>query len=310
MNKNAEAFLIKTLGGDFLKSLGENLSKSEIYKQGTRTVIDTNDLFQGLQIVPRALLSLLIRELAPMQIDDNKDVEIPGKEHTVMKVTKHERDSFSGQVIQNNIKIYDFMHRSIPGIGLVLMSLLELYNVEEIDEHQAEPSREGEINRIIDERMNLHALVNKVVDGKLMQRDAIQQLFVAKLNQLSQEHKKIVEDHKEIMAAKEEPKPAAIIIIKPKKPRPLEEFVENRKKKLNKKEHFIKMEKSEAVSCGDCGQSIFSDGIYSGCICYGENNKKLHIKKSEDGYKIRFGRGWDVENIEMLLEVLRGNKNG
>lgn len=310
MNKNAEAFLTKTLGSDFLESLGENLSKSEVYKQGTRTVVDTNDIFQGLQIVPRAILSLLIRELSPMQIDENKDVEIPGKDHTVLKITKLERDNFSGQVIQNNVKIYDFMHRSIPGLGLVLMSLLELYNVDELDEPKAEPSNESEINRIIDERMNLHALVNKVVDGKLMQRDAVQQLFMAKLNQLAVEHKKIVEDHKEIMSAKEEPKPAAIIVIAPKKARPLEEFVENRKKKIEKKEHFIKMEKSETVSCHDCGQSIFSDGAYSGCICYGENNKKLHIKKSEDGYKIRFGRGWDIENIEMLLEVLRGNKNG
>jgi len=309
MNKNAEIFLKKTLGDDFLESFGDSLSKSEIYKQGTRTITDTNDLFQGLQIVPKALLSLLIQELSPMQIGDNKEIKIPGKEDTILVVTKHERDSFSGQIIQNNVKISDFLHRSIPGLGLVLLSILELYNVDDLN---MEPSsvdheKESEINRIIDERMNLHSLVNKVVDGKLMHRDAVQQLLMSKLNQLSDEHKKIEEEHQDIMAPKEEPK-SVVIVLAPKK-RPLQEFVENRKKKLDKKEHFIQMEKSETVSCTDCGQSIFSNGTYSGCICYGESNKKLHIKKSENGYKISFGRGWDAENIEMLLEVLR-SRNG
>ena len=88
MKKNAEAFLLKTLGGDFLESLGNSLSKSEVYKQGTRTITDTDDLFQGLQIVPRALLSLLVRELSPMQIDDIKEIHIPGMENTFVRVSK------------------------------------------------------------------------------------------------------------------------------------------------------------------------------------------------------------------------------
>ena len=60
MKKNAEYFLIKTLGEDFLEYLGNVLSKSEIYKQGTRTVTDTNDLYQGLQIVPKALYKTVV----------------------------------------------------------------------------------------------------------------------------------------------------------------------------------------------------------------------------------------------------------
>jgi hypothetical protein len=309
MKKNAEIFLNKTLGKDFLESLGTSLSKSEVYKQGTRTITDTTDLYQGLQIVPKALLSLLIRELSPMQIGDTKEIKIPGKEDTIVSATKHERDSYSGQIIQNNVKIADFLHRSAPGLGLVLLTVLELYDIEDLDkEHNVDAAKEAEINHIIDERMNLHSLVNKVVDGKLMQRDAVQQLFMSKLNQLSHEHQQIKEEHKEIIQPKEEPKPV-VIVLAPKK-RPLADFVENRKKKLDKKEHFIQLEKSETVSCSDCGQNIFSNGMYSGCICYGEDNKKLYIKKSEGGYNIKFGRGWDVENIEMLLEVLRSKKNG
>src|SRR5271157_2094248 len=108
MKKNAEAFLLKTLGSDFLESLGASLSKSEIFKPGTRTVTNTDDLFQGLQIVPRTLLNLLVRELSPMQIDDIKEIHIPGQEDTFVRVSKLERDSYSGQVFQRNVKINDF----------------------------------------------------------------------------------------------------------------------------------------------------------------------------------------------------------
>jgi hypothetical protein len=311
MKKNAETFLSKTLGSDFLESLGTSLSKSEVYKQGTRTITDTDDLFQGLQVVPRALLSLLVRELSPMQIGDTKEIQIPGNEDTKVITTKHERDSYSGQIIQNNVKISDFLHRSLLGLGLVLMTMLELYDLDDLDKKPSiDKSKESEINRIIDERMHLHSLVNKVVDGKMMHRDAISQLFMGKLNELYKEQQKIKEDHKEIMAPQAEPKPPVVVVLEIKKKRPLSDFIENRKKKFEKKEHHFQLEKSETVACHDCGQTIFSEGAYSGCICFGDSDKKVHIKKSEDGYNIRFGRGWDIENMEMLLEVLRSNKNG
>lgn len=302
MKKNAVAFLSKALGGDFLESLGSSLSKSEVFKIGTKTVTDTEDLFQGLTIVPRTLLNLLVRELSPMQIDDIKEIHIPGLEDTFIRVSKLERDSYSGQVFQKNVKINDFMHRSLPGLGLVLMTVLELYNFEDLDKEQSiSADKHSEINRIIDERLNLHSLVNKVVDGKMQQKDAVQQLLMARLTEEFAKEKAIAKP-------KEEPKPV-VIVLQPKK-RPLSDFVENRKKKLGKKEHFIQMQKSEQVSCPDCGNIIFSEGAYSGCICFGSDDKKLYIKKSEDGIKVRFGKSWDKENIEMLLEVLRGNKNG
>ena len=311
MKKNAEAFLAKTLGSDFLESLGNSLSKSEVYKQGTRTVTNTDDLFQGLQIVPRTLLNLLVRELSPMQIDDIKEIHIPGQEDTFIRVNKLERDSYSGQVFQRNVKIGDFLHRSLPGIGLVLMTMLELYSMDDLEQEPStnSTSKQQEINRIIDERLNLHSLVNKVIDGKMLQRDAVQQLFLDKMSQLYKEHEKIKEDHKEIMAApKEEHKPPVVVVLQPKKTRPLSDFVENRKKKLGKKEHFVDMTKGESKECPDCGHTIFNDSGFSACICYGAVGK-VYLKKSENGIKISFSKSWDKENIEMLLEVLRG-KNG
>ena len=53
-------------------------------------------------------------------------------------------------------------------------------------------------------------------------------------------------------------------------------------------------------------KNIFDGKAFSGCICLGDDmDRKLFIKKTEDGVKVRFSKGWDKENIEMLLEVLR-----
>ena len=306
MNKNAEYFLNKTLGNDFLESLGTALSKSEIYKPGSRTVVESSDMYQGMRLVPRVLMKLLIAELVPMQIGETKEVKLPVAEDTLLRATKHERDSISGEVIQNNVKIAEFMHRSIPGIGLVLLSALELYNVEHLEEdHKMDDSSEQKIQSIIYERMHLHSLINQVIDGKLMHRDAVQQMFIAKLNQLSAEHK-------EMQKPKEEPKAAPVVIVlEPKKKRPLEDFVENRKKKLAKKEFSIEIKKSEEINCPECNGILFNDSGISACLCYGSDmGRKVFLKKTEDGYKISFPKSWNEDNIEMLLDVLRSKKDG
>jgi len=306
MKKNAKTFLDKTLGSDFLESLGTSLSKSEVYKQGTRTVTDTDDLFQGLQIVPRALLSLLVRELSPMQIGETKEIRIPGKEDTIVSATKHERDSYSGQVIQNNVKINDFLHRSLPGLGLVLMTMLELYDFEDLEKKPSiHQDKQAQVQKIIDDRMQLHSLVNQVVDGKMLQRDAINQLLMSKLTQLLHEHEQIKEDHKEIMAEAPKEKSPVVIVLKPqKKSLPLASFVENRKKKLTKKEFLVDICKGETRECPDCGHTVFDGSGLSSCICFGDS-KKVFLKKTETGIKLSFSRQWDAENISMLLEVLR-----
>ena len=80
-----------------------------------------------------------------------------------------------------------------------------------------------------------------------------------------------------------------MIILEPKKSRPLSEFVENRKKKLGKKEFCIEMTKSETVDCPDCGQNIFNGSGISSCLCYGQDmGRKVFLKKTEDGIKVSF----------------------
>ena len=86
----------------------------------------------------------------------------------------------------------------------------------------------------------------------------------------------------------------------------LHEFIQQRKEKVKKNEFSIQLAKGEQVTCPDCGKHIFSNGAFSGCICLGDDmDKKIFITKAESGVKIRFGKGWDQENIELLLELLR-----
>jgi len=134
----------------------------------------------------------------------------------------------------------------------------------------------GKVQKLIDEKLALHDLAEKVVDNKLMQRDAVHQLVMRKLTDMIEE---------------------------PKKKRPLTEFLEKSKKKH---EYSVVMAKGENADCPDCGKNIFNGKVFSGCVCFGDDmERKVFIKKEKDGIKVRFSKGWDEENIEMLLEVLR-----
>lgn len=301
MSSGAEYFLNKTLGSDFL----ESLTKFELWKPGTRTVIDHEEIKTALHIVPRVLMSMLIRELVPMQLNDTKEIDIPvptGK--ALVRVTKHERDVYSGEVEHDNKRIVDFKYRSIPGVGLVIMSAFELYDVDGLAEKNVEVRTHdysAQIQKIIDERLALHDLVGKVVDKKIMEKDAVHQLVLRKLTEL-------MDYSGPKQSEPEKPELTKVIFKKEEKKKlPLAEFLESKKKK---NEYSVVMAKGEKVDCPDCGKNIFNGKLFSGCVCLGDDmERKVFIKKEQDGIKVRFSKGWDEENIEMLLEVLRNKKN-
>ena len=299
---NANYFLSKTLGNDFL----ESLSKFELWKPGTRTTVDHEEIKTALMIVPRTIMALLIKELTPMILGETKEISLPiNSGQSMIRLTKHERDVYSGEVFEDSKMIVDFKYRSIPGIGLVIMSAFELYDTEKLEEDQKQAPTEDitqKVQHMIDERIALHSLIGQVVDKKIQERDAIKQLLLAKIS--------------ESLPIKEEPKQEIIIPNESvmnkssaKKESPLKGFLDTRKTKTKPPEFVIEMAKGEHFNCPDCKKNIFDGEMFSGCICLGDDmNKKIHIKKTEDGMKIRFGRGWDVENIEMLLEVLRSKR--
>lgn len=291
MSNNGNHFLKKALGEDIF----ESLSKAELWKPGTKTVVDPEEIATALHIVPRTVMAMLIRDLAPMAIGDHKDIDLPFGKISKLKVDKHERDVYSGHIEEENKVLVDFKYRSLPGIGLVIMSAFELYDVQELvsQPDPEQPDIEQKIQKIIEERLHLHDLIAKVVDKKLVQKEAVQQLILAKLTE-----------------AIHQPEPAPMEIVKQeapieakKKGSPLKSFLEAKKKK---REFPIEMTKGENVHCPACNKNIFDGAIFSGCICLGDDrDRKVFIKKTADGIKVRFGKGWDPENIEMLVEMLR-----
>lgn len=287
MSSGADVFLKKTLGDDFF----ESLQKFELWKPGTRTTLDHEEIKTALHIVPRTVMAMLVRELAPMNLGETKEIPLLMAKDAMLKITKHERDVYSGTVDQDNKVLVDFKYRSLPGVGLIIMSAFELYETEKLSAPQpVQPAPVLlQVQKLIDERLALHDLIGKVVDKKIMEKDAIDKLVLMKLT--------------EAMEPKEEPD------LSPPKKRnlPLKEFLESRK--LKKHEFMITMAKGETVDCPDCHKNIFDGDVFAGCVCLGDDmDRKLYIKKTEDGIKLRFGKGWDVENIEMLLEVLRSKR--
>jgi len=262
-----------------------------------------------------------------------------------MMITKLERDQFSGDVEQDNKKVTEFKFRSLPGVGLVIMSCFELYQEYLSEDAPAqnistsisasipEPvsiDADSRIQRLIDERLMLHDLIGQVVDKKIMHKEAIHQMVLAKLtdavklldekmdsihsktadigfvhavaNDLERKISGIAE--KAAMAEVKAEVAKSIASKAAKKPRPLQTFLEKKKQKVfNIPLHLTK---SESVSCPDCGKEIFNYTGFNGCICYGSDMyKKVVLKKTEQGIKISFPKSWDEENITMLLEVLR-----
>lgn len=271
--------LIKSiLGQDFF----EDLKKSVVFKMNNRSVTSLDEVSTGLRIVPRAVMSFLISSLSHLQAGDNKDLELPFAQDCFLQVTKKDADVFSGYIYSKGKKINEFSERSIPGIGLVLMTTFEMYEVENLKDTKEKEKEVFDVKKLqemIDERLRLHSLINKVVDQKLAQRDAVEILVKEKIKQA------IVENKKEEKQKSEK----------------LKAFLDKQKNKE------IQIEKRENINCPDCGMNMYDGGKdFTLCICYGQDwNKNIKIKKNEKNITMKMPKSIDKENIEMLLYNLK-----
>ena len=372
---SGDSFLKKALGEDFF----ESLQKVEIYKPGTRTTIDHEEIRTALQIVPRTLISFLVNHLSPLKVGENKRIQLPLNEGPIwLNATKLERDVYIGSIERDGKIITEFKFRSIPGIGLIIMSAFELYDINKlIDPPKVEESISSKVQALINERLVMHDIVSQVVDKTMAEREALNKLMLMRLTdelsatkeELERErvrlagcgvaalggatgdndvkpgdygHSASFDDVKRLYDQNDKARKGianiariqaedpnskedeyarglanglavADAVVNNKEPnfvdapkkgsQKLKNFIENRKKP---KEFSIQMVKGETVRCPDCGNALISGEVFTGCICLGDDReRKVYIKKSEDGIKIRFGKSWDAENIEMLLEVLR-----
>ncbi|MDD5650670.1 MAG: hypothetical protein PHF86_09675 [Candidatus Nanoarchaeia archaeon] len=315
MNKKQIKFIKSILGKDIF----DTLKKAEIgiYRPTTDTVTEPIEIKIGLQIVPRIILSWLFLNLKDKEPGAIIDLDIPfcnGK----LVCNKFCGDNYSGEIFSNNKKVADFKYRTIPGIGLIIMSVFELYNdfnlLDEIkqphckcgscserpvEDCNCESSKINQLQSIIEERLYLNNLISNVVDKKISEREAINELIRNKINEFIQP---II---KPKVINQEEPNKENIMESKSK----LKDFLENRENKSEIKADIIEesVEKHE-IHCPDCGAVLYKgeDNINL-CICYGEfMDKKVKIQKSENGkVKLIFPKGIDIQNIKMLFNVFK-----
>lgn len=256
-------FLAKALGQETL----ETLVKSDLYKIKTDTVASLDEMFIGMKLVPQTIIAMLRKELHPLKDGESKKVKLPTDPVAILSVTKFAADVYSGEIIQDGRIIATFKYRTIPGIGLVVMSTFELYNVADLTKPSGlDHEKEMKIQQEIEEA------IRKKPDQA-------------------------------------EPNSLATLHGENNHGKPLKDFLDN-KEKVKKSYQVINLSKSGTVSCPDCGQQLIGNGVWSSCVCLGQDrNKKVYLKKSEDGsLKVSFSRGWDQENIALVLEALRQKK--
>ena len=306
----------KLLGEDIFEELKKSEIGSGIFKPSTNTALDPEEIKIALQIVPRAVLSYLVANLKPLDEGGNIELALPFAPATLY-VTKMSHDVYQGEIAQNGQRKTEFKNRSLPGIGLILMSTFELYDTEDLSKIRQEKENEPKaikLQEIIDERLKLHSLIRDVVDQRLSEREAIQKLIADRIAEQFNEEDEFEEieeaEHEEsVEIYEDEPEESEEDIMDNlSKKSKLKEFLANREKKRTEK---VELDKNEQISCPDCKTNLYKgEDHFKLCLCYGEHfNKDIKIKKTEDGkYKFKFPKSFDLDNVEMLLEAIKSNK--
>lgn len=300
------------------EELTDRLEKnSQIFKPNVQVAVSLEEIAWGLKIVPKAVLKWLSIILHGMRNGEHKEVKIPWHQNAVLKIDKKDQDTYSGLLMVDN-KPIEYMHRSLPGVGLILLSNLELYN-QVFTEDETAPAKElpnitEEFQRLMDEQIRIKHLVECVVEQKLTQREAIEQIVANKIRVAIPEKKEIklpepvkVEEKIEAPVKIQEIQ-EVIPEITQKKAKALKSFLSSREAKKNKLKFSIPVSfgKCENIQCPDCQQDITKSGSYVGCICFGEDcGNKVLIKKQESRTDFFFDKSWDEENIEMLLNIFK-----
>src|ERR1017187_5733847 len=119
---NHTKWVEKILGDDFF----ESLQKTEIYKQQTRTNLDSEEIAIAYKIVPKIVLNFLVEHLKPMMIGHNKEISLlPLGINGTLLVNKQSKDVYSGDITSEGRRVFEYQYRSIPGIGIILLTTFE-----------------------------------------------------------------------------------------------------------------------------------------------------------------------------------------
>lgn len=299
MNEKETKIVKSILGDDFFIEL----EKSEIFKPNTKTVVSPEEIKVALQIVPRTILSYLFSNLKYRDTGDIIDLELPFVPGAAIHINKLGPDNYKGEVIKEGKVLVEFQHRSLPSIGLILLTTFELYDLSLLDEIKEPPKKEvcekvEKLQDLIDERMMLHHLIKDVVDRRISERDAIHKLIQEKLNS-------------HIMSVNTEPEQGEALMTNKEaesmdKKSKLREFLEN---KEQRRQEEVEIDKSE-IRCQDCLTPLYKAGDKDEiklCVCYGQfHNKTIEFSKSQDNrVKFKFPKSFDTDNVEMLLDTIK-----
>lgn len=301
MNKKEIKLIEHLLGRDIFDHLEKSEITGGIMKLNTNTAIDPSEIKIALQIVPRSVLTYLFMNLKYRSTGDAIELKLPFAD-AILNVNKLSPDNYSGEIIKDGKKLSEFKYRSLPGIGLILMSSLELYDVAQLDEIKPSDYHSEKaqgLQDIIDERIKMYDLVQSVVDRRLMEKDALKELVRQRLTQ-------------EIFSIPVPPKMVEQVpthhedesMQEPNKKSRLKQFLESRE---NKHQQNVELDKTE-ISCPDCGCSLYKgEDKINLCVCFGEfAYKDIKIIKNEDGsVKVKFPKKFGIDNIEMLLDSLK-----
>lgn len=299
MSKNRDVEIIESiLGDDFFQELSKSEISGGLYKPETNTALDPEEIRIALKIVPRAVLSFLITNLKHKEKGEVTKLDLPFALNATLEAHKLGSDNYSGEIVKDGKRCCTFKHRSLPGIGLLILSTFELYDISDLDK-KPEPEMDAahKIQTMIDQRLQLMKLIQDVVDKRITERAAIDRLIKEKLT----EHVLSVQEQdseKEEEVEKEGP-----VMTKKSK---LKEFLDAREKK---RQESVDMDKSE-IHCPDCDSLLYKNEDKNEiklCICYGDSmNKAIKFSKAEDGkVNFKFPKSFDIENIEMLLDAIK-----
>ena len=180
-----DAKIVKSILGE---DIFEELKKSAIYKPETKTALQPEEIRIALEIVPRSVLSFLFAQLKHRE-ENVFSLDLPWELNARLHINKLGADNYSGEITKEGKRIYEFQHRSLPSIGLILLSVFELYDIDmlnEIKEKPVQPEIQNKVERlqdVIDERLMLHNMIKDVVDKRLSEREAISRLIKEKLSE-------------------------------------------------------------------------------------------------------------------------------
>jgi hypothetical protein len=325
-------FFIKKYLGDSFES---DMLKSEvgaILKPDANANVLPHEMYVSLQIVPRTVISLLVQKLKPLKPGQHTDIAWPtdsGAIHNI-HINKISSDLYSGEITGEGKVLAKFGYRSLPAVGLVIMSTYELYDKETNKQDLQNPQIDyDKVQRIIDERIRMQALVEDVVSRKLSERDALQQLIMQRINDYLRvsesikqktpqenqhnnlEQSEYMEEHTE--EESDEPEIDEIDVDK----EVIEEVENTKKDKKNKLKDFLnkKVKKTESVKilkqeikCPYCSTTIFKGGdSIDLCVCFGEDfGNSIKIKKNKNNeYTFKYPKNFSIDNATMLLGFLK-----